>query len=123
MTIGRSRYVFWGSWVYCPLFYSLNLVELKNNYPNMEYAGHLQNTHRMAFTKLGWFILDCFGFSTAFLGFITNLDNIKSAILAILGIVYMGVRMFYYIKQKEQALREKEYDLWDREHAKQEKLN
>jgi len=50
---------------------------------------------------------------------------VKSAIIALLVIVYLMVRLYFYVVQKKQAVREKEYDLWFREmdkHDRQKKI-
>jgi hypothetical protein len=80
-----------------------------------------KETIRMAHTKTLWLIADIFGVPTSFLGIWLNIDNIKSVIIAILAICYLMLRAYYFWKQKEQSLREKEYELWNKEMDKQER--
>jgi hypothetical protein len=84
------------------------------------YAKQLDPTkqHSKMAVKIGWLIADFLGISVAFLGIIANLDNVKSLIIAILGAVYLGLRVFYYKKEKDQKIREKEYELWHKEQDK-----
>jgi hypothetical protein len=72
----------------------------------------------MANAKLVWMLMDFLGIPLTLLGIIANLDNVKSAILAILGIIYLMVRIYFYVIQKQQAVREKEYELWNKEQDK-----
>lgn len=77
--------------------------------------------HKMAQIKLMWLLCDFLGIPVTILGIIANIDNIKSAILAVLGVAYLCVRGYYYIKQKDQALREKELELWHKQQDKEER--
>ena len=77
---------------------------------------------KMAQIKLMWLLCDFLGIPVTVLGILANTDNIKSAILAVLGIAYLCVRGFYYIKQKDQAVREKEIELWHKEMDKQDRI-
>jgi hypothetical protein len=70
---------------------------------------------RMAQAKIVWFVLDFLGIPITILGIIANMDNIKSVILAILGISYLAVRMYFYVIKSQQAIREKELELWHKE--------
>jgi len=78
-----------------------------------------KRVNKMAQIKMMWLLCDFLGIPVTILGILANTDNIKSAILAVLGIAYLCVRGFYYIKQKDQAVREKEIELW---HLEQDKL-
>jgi hypothetical protein len=69
-----------------------------------------------------WLILDIFGVPLYLLGIAANIDNIKSAILAILGISYLTVRAYFYIIKSKQAVREKELDLWHKEQDKSDRM-
>lgn len=71
--------------------------------------------------KIGWLIVDWLGIPLSLLGIYLNLDNVKSAIIAILAIIYLMLRTYFYFVQKKQAIREKEYDLWHREVDKMER--
>lgn len=81
----------------------------------------LRSKKQMLQTKIMWAIADFFGGGSIVLGILTNLDNIKSAILFILGSIYAMVRVYYTIVQKNQAVREKEYELWNKEMDKKER--
>lgn len=76
----------------------------------------------MASAKLAWLIADILGLPVAFLGIYFNIDNIKSAIIAILAIGYLMLRGYYFWRQKEQAVREKELELWHKEQDKQDRI-
>lgn len=62
--------------------------------------------------KIGWIIVDWLGIPLSLLGIYLNMDNIKSAIIAILGISYLMVRMYFYVVKSKQTVREKELSLW-----------
>lgn len=79
-----------------------------------------KRVNQMATAKLAWVLFDLLGLPVWLMGILSNLDNIKSLILFMLGVVYGGLRVYYYLKQKDQALREKELDLW---HKEQDKLD
>ena len=79
--------------------------------------------HKMAQIKLMWLLCDFLGIPVTILGILANIDNIKSAILAVLGIAYLCVRGYYYIKQKDQAIREKEIELWHKLQDKEERIS
>ncbi len=81
-----------------------------------------KRVNKMAQVKMIWLICDIFGIPITCLGIVANIDNIKSVILAILGIAYLMVRGYYFMVQKEQAVREKELDLWHREMDKEERI-
>lgn len=81
-----------------------------------------ENKKKVAQAKLMWIIADIIGLPVAFLGIITNLDNVKSAIIAILAIAYLMLRLYFYFVQKQQAIREKEYELWEKEMNKQDRI-
>lgn len=74
-----------------------------------------KRSSRMAQAKIVWLILDFLGIPITILGILTNMDNVKSAILAILGISYVMCRMYFYVVKSKQSVREKELELWDKE--------
>lgn len=86
------------------------------------YGLTLQKYNRMAFTKFFWLLIDILGIPVTFLGIWLNIDNISSGVIAILSIAYLMIRGYYYIKQREQALREKDIELWHKEQDKQERI-
>lgn len=69
----------------------------------------------MAQAKMIWLICDFFGIPLSILGILANMDNIKSAIIAVLGISYLMVRMYFYVTKAKQDVRDKELDLWHKE--------
>lgn len=71
--------------------------------------------------KVMWVICDLFGFPFSILYIINNLSDVKSLLLSLVLIGYGCTRWYYYARQKEQAVREKEYDLWHREQDKKER--
>lgn len=77
----------------------------------------------MAQIKWAVWLADLLGISTTLLGFISNIDNVKSAILFILALTYMMFRIYFYVIQRQQSIREKEIDLWHQEQDKIERIN
>lgn len=71
--------------------------------------------------KIGWMVLDWLGIPLSLLGIYLNLDNVKSAIIAILAIIYLMMRTYFYFIKSKQAVREKEIALWHLEVDKQER--
>jgi hypothetical protein len=53
---------------------------------------------------------DLLGISTAFLGWINNIDNIKSNILFGVGLAYFLVRLYFYFRRQKVALRKEEFE-------------
>jgi hypothetical protein len=78
---------------------------------------------KMAQIKWTLIICDILGIPATFLGIVSNIDNIRSIILFILALTYIMFRLYYYAIQKQQAVREKEIDLWHKEQDKQERIN
>lgn len=83
------------------------------------YSTYNSKQPKMANAKLLWLICDWLGLPTCVLGFIANLDNVKSVIIAILGMIYLGIRIYYTVIEKRQREREMEYKLWNLEADKQ----
>lgn len=75
----------------------------------------------MAQAKMIWLLCDFFGIPLSILGIIANLDNVKSAIIAVLGISYLMVRMYFYVTKAKQDVRDKEFELWHKEMDKNER--
>lgn len=69
----------------------------------------------MAQAKILWLLADIIGIPMTILGFILNLDNVKSALIAMLAIIFLMIRLYYYVVQKKQAVREKEIELKSQE--------
>ncbi len=93
------------------------------NYVYADVLHQTKATIRMANAKMWWFIADLLGIPTALLGIWLNLDNVKSVIIALLAIGYLMLRLYYFWIQKQQAVREKEYDLWHKEMDKRERIS
>ncbi len=85
--------------------------------------GNKKRVNTMAMAKIYWWLLDTFGWSATFLGIALNIDNIKSAILFILSVSYLMLRGYFYWVQKQQSVREKELDIWDKEQNKIDRIN
>ncbi len=82
-----------------------------------------KRVHRMATAKWLIALFDFIGWPVAILGFIVNMDNVKSAIIAILAISFLAVRLYFYIIKNKQAVREKDLELWHKEQDKQDRIN
>lgn len=82
-----------------------------------------KRVNKMGQVKILWLICDIFGIPITLLGIVANLDNIKSAILAILGITYLMIRSYFYVIKSNQSVRDKELDLWHKEQDKQERIS
>lgn len=76
----------------------------------------------MATLKWSLIIADILGIPIWMIGIVSNMDNIRSAILFILGLMYVMTRMYFFVIQKKQAIREKEIDLWNKEQDKQDRI-
>lgn len=63
-------------------------------------------------------ICDGLGITSAMLGWINNLDNVKSTILFILGTIYFMVRIYFMIMERSAALRKERFEQRQRESAK-----
>jgi hypothetical protein len=79
----------------------------------------------MAQAKMLWLICDIIGIPVSIYGFIINIDNIKSSVIALLVIIYLMVRLYFYVIQKKQAVKQKDIelksqliDLWRKEQQK-----
>lgn len=65
--------------------------------------------------KLALWICDILGITSMALGWVTNLANINSAILAIIGISWGSVRLYFYIRKHKIAIRREELEQQIRE--------
>jgi hypothetical protein len=63
------------------------------------------------------------GIGTAILGFLSNIDNVKSAILFLVGLTFLMFRTYYSVIKWRQEVREKEIALWHQEMDKQERID
>lgn len=89
------------------------------------YDGMLQTTKqsiRMVHAKWVWLLTDTLGITISLGGILTNLDNIKSSIIAILAIIYLMLRIYFYFIKNNQSVKEKEIDLWHKEMDKEDRI-
>lgn len=79
---------------------------------------YVSRVFKMAQIKMALLLADILGFSSFFLGWVSNIDSVKSAVLFILGSIYLMIRTYYYFvhnknkarrDQWEQQMRESEY--------------
>lgn len=82
---------------------------------------YISEKKTMAQAKLVWLLIDFLGIPISLLGFILNLDNVKSAVIALVALIYLMCRIYFYVVQKKQAVREKELELWHKEIDKEER--
>ncbi len=75
----------------------------------------------MAQVKLLWILGDLIGIPISVWGFILNIDNVKSAVIALLAIIYIMCRIYFYVIQKKQAVRKEELEIWQRQMDKYER--
>lgn len=76
---------------------------------------NIKRVNKMAQSKMIWLICDFLGIPLSILGIIANMDNVKSAIIAVLGITYLMIRMYFYMIKAKQDVKEKDLDLWHKE--------
>lgn len=60
-------------------------------------------------------LCDILGVSSAILGWISNIDNVKSAIMFILGTIYIGARTYFYIRRQLILIRKESWEQKQRE--------
>ena len=72
---------------------------------------------------IAWKFVNLVGLPAYILGVWFNLDNIKSAVLFILGLIYAMIKVYYLRIEKDQNTRDKELDLWHKEQDKEERIN
>jgi hypothetical protein len=77
---------------------------------------------KMAQIKWTLILCDMLGIPVAFLGIISNMDNIRSTILFIVGLIYIMTRLYFFVIQRGQAVRQKEIELWHQEQDKIERI-
>lgn len=78
---------------------------------------------QMAQIKWALILADLLGIPFYLLGIAENFGNIRSAILFIVGLTYIMFRMYFYVIQRRQAIRDKDIDLWHKEQDKEERIN
>lgn len=82
----------------------------------------IRKTIKMHYTKAGWLIADIIGIPTSLYGFLQNIDNIKSTLIAILAISYLALRIYVYWRRSDIEIRKEEIELWEKELNKQERI-
>lgn len=69
----------------------------------------------MAETKFALILFNLLGIPVYILGFFANLDNIKSAILFLLGLIYMMIQIYFNVIWAKQKTRMRELDIQQKE--------
>lgn len=95
---------------------------IHSNVWGMQYP-YLKRTIDMAQIKWALIVADILGIPIYVVGFIANLDNIRSAILFLVALTWAMFRLYYFVVQRKQAVRDKELDLWQKEQDKQDRIN
>lgn len=83
----------------------------------------LKRIMEMAQIKWALILADLLGIPFYLLGIAENFGNIRSAILFIVGLTYIMFRMYFYVVQRRQAIRDKDIDLWHKEQDKEDRIN
>lgn len=84
---------------------------------------YLKRIIRMAQIKWALILADLLGVPFYLMGIAENMGNVRSAILFIVGLTYIMFRMYFYVIQRRQAVRDKDIDLWHKEQDRQERIN
>lgn len=87
---------------------------------------NFKRVNKMAQIKLLWVLADMLGISSVILGIIDNFDSVRSVILFILALSYLGFRIYFFVIKSKQAVRKSDLELWHQEQDKierQEKRN
>lgn len=76
------------------------------------YLNHLiQRVSKMAETKIAAILLNLIGIPLCFISFLSNLDNIKSAVLFLCALCFILIRMYFFVIWAKQKTRKQEYEL------------
>lgn len=78
---------------------------------------------QMAQIKWALILADLLGIPFYLLGITQNIDNIRSAILFIVGLIYIMFRMYFFVIQRRQAVKDKDIDIWNKEQDMHERIN
>lgn len=84
---------------------------------------NFKRTIKMAQIKALWVLVDFLTGSFTVLGIVANFDNVKSNILFFLALVFLMVRIYFYVVQKRQDVKSKDFDLWEKEEDKKAKIS
>lgn len=76
----------------------------------------VRTTQKMAQIKLAIILADLLGFSTFILGWIVNMDNVKSAVVFIVGLIYAMVRVYFTVVHNKNRKKREEWDQYVKEH-------
>lgn len=77
----------------------------------------------MAQVKWALIICDMLGISATLMGIFANLENVKSTVLFFLALIFLMLRLYFFVVQRRQAIREKDLELWHMEQDKEERIN
>lgn len=84
---------------------------------------YLKRLTEMAQIKWTLILADFLGIPIYFLGIYDNINNVRSAVLFIVGLTYVMFRIYFYVIQRKQAVRDKDLDLWNKEQDKEDRIN
>ena len=69
----------------------------------------------MAETKFALIIFNLLGAGLTLAGILSNLDNIKSSILFLLGLVFIMIRIYFFVIWAKQKTRMRELEIMQKE--------
>lgn len=84
---------------------------------------NFKRTLKMAQIKALWILVDFLTGSFTVLGIVANFDNVKSNILFFLALIFLMTRIYFYVVQKRQDVKSKDFDLWEKEMEKKDKIS
>lgn len=84
---------------------------------------YLKRIMEMAQIKWALILADLLGIPFYLMGIVENMGNIRSAILFIVGLTYIMFRMYFFVVQRRQAVRDKDIDIWNKEQDMQERIS
>lgn len=70
-----------------------------------------QRVIKMAETKLAVILLNLIGIPLCFISFLSNLDNVKSAVIFICALAFILIRMYFFVVWAKQKTRKNELEL------------
>lgn len=71
----------------------------------------IQRVIKMAETKLAVILLNLIGIPLCFISFLSNLDNVKSAVIFICALAFILIRMYFFVIWAKQKTRKNEFEL------------
>lgn len=78
-------------------------------------SANIQRPYKMAQIKWALIIADFLGIPITIMGIIENFNSVRGAVLLFVSLVYLMSRTYYSIVKNQQAVRDKELDLWHKE--------